>query len=191
MKTENQQSPVITLASTDEELQGILVLQEHNLKSQLSADEQMSEGFVTLKHDLALLRLMNQPHRHVIAKLNQQVVGYALIMMPQMARHMPLLKPMFERIEQLTLHDQPITNDRYVVMGQVCVAKAYRSSGLFAGLYARLAETMKPHCDCVITEIATHNTRSVRAHEKVGFKTVSCYTSNATEWQIVLWELQT
>jgi hypothetical protein len=180
------QTPHISLAQSDADLQGILELQQANLKTNLSPAEQQQQGFVTLRHDLQLLRLMNDPLPHVIAKCKAQVVAYALVMMPSMASHIPELQPMFDRIARLTFKGQAITTDRYVVMGQVCVAKPHRSSGLFTALYDRLATSVRPHVDCVITDIAAHNQRSLRAHEKVGFSTIDTYPSDGTTWHIVL-----
>lgn len=180
----------ITRAGSDADLQGILQLQQANLKNNLNEGEQHQQGFVTLRHDLPLLRQMNQPHPHVIATCGDQVVAYALVMMPHMAHHIPELKPMFARIGQQSWHGKPLTPDRYAVMGQVCVAKAHRGSGLFAQLYQHYAQALRPHVDCVITDIASHNLRSLRAHEKVGFTTLDSYQDEGTTWHIVLLDLR-
>jgi GNAT superfamily N-acetyltransferase len=179
----------ISLARTDAELQGILQLQRDNLKINLSSEESQQQGFVTLRHDLTLLRQMNHPHPHVIAKTGNQVVAYALVMMPEMAGHIPELTQMFERIGTHSFRGKPLTADRFAVMGQVCVARDYRSTGLFAQLYQRLTDSLKTHLDCLITDIAAHNTRSLRAHEKVGFTTLDTYPEDDTTWHIVLLDL--
>jgi RimJ/RimL family protein N-acetyltransferase len=49
---------------------------------------------------------------------------------------------------------------------------------------------MQHKYDFVITEIATHNTRSLRAHEKVGFRLLHNYTDATDEWDVVLWNWQ-
>ena len=42
--------------------------------------------------------------------------------------------------------------------------------------------------DFVATEISTTNKRSMRAHEKVGFKTIYTYSDALDEWNVVVWE---
>ena len=179
----------ISLAQSDADLQGILQLQQDNLKANLTSEQCQQQGFVTLQHDLPLLRKMNHPHRHVIAKSADQVVAYALVMMPDMAEHIPALKQMFARIGTHSFKNKPLTTDRFAVMGQVCVAQGFRSTGLFTQLYDRLTESLKDHVDCLITDIAAHNTRSIRAHEKVGFTTLDTYPDEGTIWHIVLLDL--
>lgn len=57
-----------SLSKNDEELQQILDLQKENLPAFISVEEQGREGFVTVHHHLDLLRAMNAPFPHVIAK---------------------------------------------------------------------------------------------------------------------------
>ena len=74
----------------------------------------------------------------------------------------------------------------YVVMGQVCVDKAHRGQGIFDGLYLQMQKVMKGHFEYIITEVATRNTRSMRAHERVGFTNELIYTAdNEEEWAII------
>jgi RimJ/RimL family protein N-acetyltransferase len=47
---------------------------------------------------------------------------------------------------------------------------------------------MKDSYDFVITEIATRNTRSIRAHEKVGFQLLHRFKDDKEEWDVVIWD---
>ena len=76
----------------------------------------------------------------------------------------------------------------YFVMGQVCVAKDFRGQQVFSDLYQKMKTEMSSHFDCIVTEIATRNTRSIRAHEKVGFETIHIYEDETEEWAIVAWD---
>ncbi|WP_223789166.1 GNAT family N-acetyltransferase [Marinicella meishanensis] len=181
-----EQQPIYTAAKTTGDLQGILDLQAQNLPAHISQDEAQDQGFVTLQHDLALLQAMNSPHPHSIAKLGDQVIGYALVMAPHWEARIPALTPMFQQIEQAQWHGRPINADQFVIMGQVCVAKAWRSQGVFGALYEHLCAGLKGHFPFLITEIASHNTRSLRAHEKVGFAPWVVYADGPTQWHIVL-----
>ena len=76
-------------------------------------------------------------------------------------------------------------------MGQVCIEKQYRGQGLFQGLYHQLKSNLSPHFEMVITEVSVKNTRSIRAHEKVGFESIKTYATEAgEEWSILLWDWQ-
>ena len=73
-------------------------------------------------------------------------------------------------------------------MGQVCIAAAYRGQGVFDMLYKKHKEIFSGKYDVVITDIATRNTRSLRAHARVGFKTIATYTDELDEWAVVVWD---
>jgi L-amino acid N-acyltransferase YncA len=73
-------------------------------------------------------------------------------------------------------------------MGQICVDKAYRGKGVFELLYQKHREIFEKSYDFIVTEISTRNTRSLRAHEKVGFKTIHTYRDSMDEWNVVVWD---
>jgi len=177
-----------TTASSQDDIQQILQLQWINLPKNISDQEAKEQGFVTVHHDEAILSAMNEKFQHVIAKHEGKVVGYTLVMLPEFGDKVPVLTSMFEKINQLSYNKNPLKNTPYFVMGQVCVDKDYRGQGVFAGLYQKMKEEMSPHFDCIITEIATRNTRSMRAHEKVGFETIHVFSTPDEEWAIVAWD---
>jgi RimJ/RimL family protein N-acetyltransferase len=55
-------------------------------------------------------------------------------------------------------------------------------------LYDKHKEAYGNQYDFIVTEIATRNTRSIRAHEKIGFKTIHQFTDATDDWDIVLWD---
>jgi len=179
-----------TSVRTEKDLQQILQLQLANLPKNISAAEAKNQGFVTVHHSLEILHAMNRPHPHIIAKEANHVIGYALVMLQKFKDTIPVLKPMFHKINSLSFHDQPLSTINYFVMGQVCVDKNYRGQGVFNGLYQQMRKEMAPLFDCIITEIATRNTRSMRAHQKVGFEVISIYSTEQEEWAIVGWDFE-
>lgn len=177
-----------TVASNSEDLHQILELQKANVEEAISIDESKQQGFVTVHHDFELLQFMNQPHPHIIAKDGEIVVGYALIMLKSLKDRIPVLFSMFEEINNMIYRGEKLEEVAYFVMGQVCISKAYRGKGIFRGLYEEMKRQMSPHFKYVVTEIATRNTRSIRAHEKVGFKEIKIFSDEQEEWSIVLWD---
>lgn len=177
-----------TLVSTIEELQQILQLQQENHIQNIDDDEMQSEGFVTLHHDLATMEQMHQIAPSVIIKDNDEVVAYALTMLRECRRLMPDLEPMFALLDNLYWEKKPLTNFSFYVMGQVCIAREYRGQGLFEQLYAHHKKIYQSQFDLFVTEISTRNHRSLRAHEKVGFKTIDAHRDSLDEWAVVAWD---
>lgn len=174
------------LAAQNEDLPAILDLQRVNLPQQISAQEAQEQGFLTVQHDLALLQEMNDACAHTIAKDGSQLAGYALSMTRAFGDRIPILKPLFDLLDQLSWKGQALTEIPYLLMGQVCVAKAYRGQGVFAGLYRAMQERMTSDFQIIVTEISTRNTRSLRAHAKVGFINIHQYQApDGEEWVVV------
>lgn len=182
-------SLVYTIANTEQDLSAILHLQHENLAASLSRQELEDQGFVTVEHDLPLLRRMNSPHPHQIAKDGNAVVAYALVMLRDFRFDIPVLMPMFDQIDHLYYQGRALHTAPYVVMGQICIAKAYRGQGVFRGLYAAMGDRLRGHFDMIITEVSLRNPRSLRAHHQAGFETIHEFTSaDGEEWAIVLWD---
>lgn len=173
---------------TKEELLQILQLQQQYLAGHNSAIEEKEQGFVTVHHNLEKLQHLHALAPSVIVKDNERIIAYALVMLAQAGSLIPELKSMFEMLETLSWKDKPLQQYRYYVMGQVCVDKPYRGLGVFQMLYDKHKELMQPYYGFVVTEIATRNTRSIRAHEKVGFKLLHRFSDEKEEWDIVVWD---
>ncbi|WP_299434149.1 GNAT family N-acetyltransferase [uncultured Maribacter sp.] len=166
---------------TKNEIQQILVLQKQNLPNNLSTEEKIKEGFVSVSHTLDLLEEMNAICAHTIAKHNGKIIGYALSMNPIFADKIELLKPMFSQINEL-LPEQK----NYIVMGQICIAKNYRKKGVFRNLYKEMERTLIPKYNCIITEVDFKNKRSLNAHTAIGFKILGNYISANQEWVLLI-----
>jgi ribosomal protein S18 acetylase RimI-like enzyme len=177
----------IELAHSVEDLEQILALQAENHKSVVSK-EGLSNGFVTVKHNLTLLSSMNASAGQVIAKSEGTVVGYALVMLEEFKEKIPVLEPMFDMFKSLTFNQRPLPEFRYYVMGQICVADGFRGLSIVDRMYAKHKEIYSKRFDVCLTEVSTSNPRSMRAHERVGFKTIHTFSDATDEWNILLWD---
>lgn len=178
------------ISTTQDELKGILELQKINLPQNISKEELESQGFVTVNHDLDLLSRMNSPYQHIIAKEGDNVVGYTLVMLRKWKNDIPVLVDMFDQIDSIIYAGEKLSETKYFIMGQVCVAKSHRGQGVFAGLYSEMKKRMCHDFDYIITEIASKNYRSLRAHEKVGFEVIKTYQiGDGEKWVLVLMNL--
>jgi hypothetical protein len=172
-------------ADSNEELNQILELQRANIPSVISEEESKTEGFVTVHHNFDILKAMNDRCPHVIAKSNDNVVGYTLCMLKEFKADIEVLKPMFQQIEACLNNDET-----YVIMGQVCVDKGFRKKGIFRGLYEYMKQELQSDYDMIITEVDVANTRSLDAHYAIGFKLLQSYQSNGQSWALISWDLR-
>ncbi|PWU03172.1 MAG: GNAT family N-acetyltransferase [Bacteroidetes bacterium] len=180
--------PTATLVTNHDELEEILALQVLNLKQNIDGDEMKSQGFVTISHTIDVLEKMNSIAPSVLVKEGNQIAGYALTMMKECRILVPGLDPMFESFDALEWKGKKLKEYRFYVMGQICIAKEFRGQGIFEQLYLHHKKIFSPVYDFIITEVATRNTRSLRAHEKVGFKTIHTYTDELDTWAVVIWD---
>lgn len=181
--------PVTCAAASDSDLAPILALQRRNVEEALDPTEVTAEGFVTVRHDLPLLRAMNRAAAHVVARSCGQVVGYALVMLREFEDRIPILRPMYDMLAHLEYDGAPVDDYRYFIMGQVCIDKPHRGRGIFAEMYRKMCELYSPAYDMTITEVARRNTRSIRAHDKVGFRLLHRYRDpHDEEWDVIVWD---
>jgi len=164
------------------ELQQILDLQRRNLARNLSERELAEQGFVTVEHTLEVLRRMHALVPSIVAKDGPELAGYALVMPVECRSFIPVLEPMFQRLEALGTYRR-----RFYVMGQICVASPYRGQGVFDLLYRTHREHLSGRFDSVVTEVATRNSRSLRAHQRVGFEELERYRDATDEWVLLIW----
>ncbi len=167
-------------ARTDAELLRILELQRANLYEQVSPEVREREGFLKIRHNLPLLRKMQAAGPQIIALHGDELAGYALCMVPGQEADIPELKPLFDLVRK----NLPEGLD-FRVMGQVCVASAYRRQGHFRKLYETLFESCHPLP--VITEIASINTRSLQAHRAIGFRRLGSHQETDLRWEVMIW----
>src|SRR5437867_1650261 len=145
--------------TTINDLEGILQLQKANLTRSLTADEIQSQGFVTVDHSYEQLKKLNDQEKHIVAKDKDKVIGYVLAMTPVSKNEIPILIPMFNVFDTIIYKGKKITAYNYVIVGQVCVDKAYRGQGIFDNCYAAYKKYYDGKYDFAITEIASTNIR--------------------------------
>lgn len=180
-----------TTATSDDDLHQILSLQRQNLYKNTPDQYQKEQGFTTVEHSFEVLKQMNEAMPQIIVKDNGTVVGYALVMPQSFSGLIPELTPMFAEVKKLTWKERRIDSYRFYVMGQICIAESHRGQGLFDGLYAKHKEWLSSDFDLCVTEVATRNTRSMRAHERVGFCQIHTYQDHTDEWYVVVWDWNT
>lgn len=178
----------IRKARTRRDIQGIFALQKQNVKSPEHQDKNWSDGFVTLRHTPDLLHEMMKKSPQMVAISEEGLVGYNLSMLPHMHVMFPVLDPMMSAFEDIQVEGRRLTSFPYVIGGQCCIRKDYQGKGILSKLYHGTKNDLYEKCDFCVTEIARSNPRSLRAHEKFGFKIVHTYGTEDHIWDIVLWD---
>ncbi|MBS1505644.1 MAG: GNAT family N-acetyltransferase [Bacteroidetes bacterium] len=180
---------IITTSQSDQDLEQILLLQQKNLPKNLPQEEIDREGFVTVMHRFEDLKKMNGYEQSVIAKEHDEVVAYLIAMTEKSKQDIPVLVPMFEVFNEIIFKGKKISEYKYMVVGQVCVAKEFRGLRLLDACYAEYKKIFSGKYAFAITEISKKNPRSLKAHERIGFKTVHEYIDSfGVDWCIVLWD---
>lgn len=179
---------IVTTVSTKVELEQIYTLNQQNLKQNLTLEQQEQEGFVSWLYSPALLEQMHNLAPSIIAKQEDQVVGYALTTLREASAFHQDLKEMFQNLEAVTYKDKPLFEYSFYCMGQICVAKEFRGQGLVTQMYQKHKEVYSAKFDFILTEISTRNIRSQKAHEKIGFRTIHTHRDSMDDWNVVIWE---
>jgi L-amino acid N-acyltransferase YncA len=178
-----------TTASSDEDLRKILDLQNGNLHTTLTEAYRKDQGFVTVQHRFQDLKKMNDAEQSIVAKNDEKIVAYILAMTRLSKNDIPVLVPMFEMFDEIQYLDKLVATYNYLVVGQVCVDEAYRGKGIFDNCYTAYKNRFQAKYDFAITEIAAKNSRSLHAHQRIGFKEIHKYIApDGVEWIIVLWD---
>lgn len=179
---------LIRPVETQLDLIDILALQKKNTKTAIPLEEIEVQGFVTIEHSLRQLEKMQAQIPQIIAVEDHTLAGYALSMTRELKASIPVLIPLFERLDNLFYNGRAVKDLSYYVMGQICVDKAFRGQGVFRQLYAAHKNLLSKQYDYCITEISTSNLRSMRAHFTLGFELLHCFTDAQDEWNIVIWD---
>jgi hypothetical protein len=179
---------IITTASEETDFDQILELQLINHKSNISHEQALKEGFVTVRHTKDVLKAICKPYGHVIAKKDNKVVGYALVMMPDHTSIIPELEMMGQVLAKLNYLDKPVLDYRFMIMGQICVAAEVRGKGVFDRMYEYMKNYLKVDFDIIVTEIAERNQKSMKAHQRCGFTVFHTYLEEEIDelWNMVV-----
>ena len=179
----------VDLVQDDHDINQILALQALNLKQSISSEEADNQGFVTVQHSFDVLKDMNKVEPGTILKEDNNVIGYCLAMSRGFEDELPILANLFAKLDKLTYDNQLISHYNYIIVGQVCIAKEARGKGYFDKMYKGYKANLSSKYDFAITEVADENQRSLRAHYRVGFKTIEKYQNEIGKWwHVVLWD---
>lgn len=179
---------VITQVQTQKELNDLKALQNANLRKLIGEEEAMKEGFVTSEYSIELLGKMHQAHASIIAKEDEEVVGYVIVTDKSVLGEHEEIDHLFHTVDQMTFNGQQLKDVSYILVGQLCVGKSHRGQGLVQAMYNYYKEQFSQQYQYLVTDISQANPRSIKAHKKSGFETIGVIEQVGTGWDIVLWD---
>lgn len=181
---------IITRVNSDQDIHGILALQQQNLRKNLTAEQIRAQGFLTVAHQFEVLKAMNDAEPSVIAKDGDKVVGYCLAMLPKFRNDVPELRILFDLLDKLAYKGKQLKDINYCIMGQVCVGDGYRGISLFDKMNLHLKASLQQDYTVCVTDISKNNTRSLRAHERVGYLPIHEFFDESLNetWVVVVWD---
>ncbi len=176
----------VTRASSMEDILQMKALQSQNLRQNISDEEARAQGFLTATYSEAYFKEMHDAAPAIVAKDGDRVVGYALVATQAVRQGHDLVEGLFNSIDECMYDGKLLSAQKYVVVGQLCVAKEYRGMQLVDRMYQHFAESMYPGYQYVVTDVDVDNTRSLRAHERSGFEVIGTLEYGGKKWNIVL-----
>ena len=178
----------IIRVSNDAELEGIRLLQKENLRKLIGETEAGKEGFLTAEYSIETLQQMHLYQPSIIAKDGDKIAGYVIVTTKDSYGQHPLLDSLFDSIDALNYNGDSLKNINYILVGQLCVGKAYRGIGLVQKMYTYYQQSLSKEYQYLITDVAQENPRSIKAHLKTGFNIIHTIEYGGIGWDIVLWD---
>lgn len=185
MKNSNPQI-IIDSTTTEADLYSIIDLQQKNLAKNISQKEAFEQGFTFVEYDFNLLKRICDAEPAIVARENNKLIGYAIILTRAFGSQIPELAPMFTLFDTLPYEKQKFGNASYVLIGQICIAKEFRGRGIFDQLYNQIIASLSSRFEYLITEVAVRNTRSMNAHQRVGYNVFHSYEDIGEKWNTLI-----
>jgi RimJ/RimL family protein N-acetyltransferase len=179
---------LIKQVETEQELNDLKRLQNANLRKLIGEEEAMKEGFVTSEYSIELLKKMHEEHPSIIAKEDDEVVGYIIVTNKAVLGEHEEIDHLFDTVDAMEYNGQLLINATYILVGQLCVGKSHRGQGLVQAMYNYYKENFSQQYQYLVTDISQANPRSIKAHKKSGFETIGVIEQVGTGWDIVLWD---
>lgn len=174
----------------ESELVQVHKLLEENLKQNLSYQERKQQGFITINYSLNSLIKLNKITPTIVATNGSKVIGYALSANRKCKGLDRFLDMLIAEIDRTFYNKDLLCKSDYLVVGQLCVAKAYRRRGISQKIYQEFKQEFHqthPYC---LTGVDTLNKGSIESHKKCGFrvlKQLKCCGLNSIGY-LLIWD---
>ena len=162
-------------------------LNQNNLINNLSRKDELEYGFVTLNYNMELLKDVNKIQKSIVARDNDKIVGYAIVIDKTVYGLNKLFDDLIDRLSTISFNSKKLKNVNYALVGQLCIKKEYRGMGIVKKIYDFYKKEYSKKYQYLITDIDEKNKRSLSAHLKIGFQIISNFYWEESNWNIILW----
>ncbi len=147
------------------DIEGILVLQERNLYTNLSESER-ANGFVTTPFTKPLIHNLLSQTGVFVVENNAEIFGYAFAGNWEFFSQWSIFPFMLSRLTQLQYKGKQIPVENSFQYGPVCLDHSLRGSGVFSQLFATMRFHFASRFPIGVTFINRLNPRSLAAHTR-------------------------
>ncbi len=156
---------MIIRAGINDDIKGVLDLQELNLVTNLSAEEK-GNGFVTTPFSYEQVRELISLKGLAVAEINNKILGYVVAAGWEYFSGRPMFDYMLERFQKITYRNIKITRENSYEYGPVCIDSSLRGTDTFPKLFEKSKEIMSERYLIGTTFINKINERSYQAHTR-------------------------
>jgi hypothetical protein len=177
--------------ATENDVAGILLLQEKNLLCNLSEEERQTGGFIILKSDPTDLKKFINENDVAIAKIGDKIIGYLISLSQKNCDQISFLKLLTDKASKLSYNNKPLNEYSWCVFAQIAIDKDFRGLGINELLHLEIKKELEGKYDLAVTDIAESNQRSLHVHlNKRGYKEISRYETDGFWWIVVVLDLK-
>ena len=100
-----------------------------------------------------------------------------------------LLNHLINEFDSQIYNDNKLSDENYIVVGQLCLDKEYRGMGYVEKMYSLFRKTYISHSYC-LTAVDLKNKRSSAIHKKCGFVRIGQLMLDKNPGEIIFWDLK-
>ncbi|MGB4960101.1 MAG: hypothetical protein WBO36_11550 [Saprospiraceae bacterium] len=179
----------IRKAKTDQDILGVLQLQDRYLYSHLSATERMM-GFVTTPFDETQISSAIGEGGLYIATIDGKIIGYLFAGTWSYFDQWPMFSHMVTLLDKYTFEGQILSKDLTFQYGPVCLDIKFRHQGVFQLLFEYMRNEWAKYYPISITFINQINTHSWFAHiNKLGWVGIDTFQYNGNVYHLLAYDM--
>jgi L-amino acid N-acyltransferase YncA len=178
---------IATATMLESDIIPILNIQSANLRDHLDP-EQLKDGYLSIAFSENVFRSFNRDIGVVVAKVQDQVVGYCCISSAKLNAQFPLLDQIVANLSSYLIpgHDRPPAEATACFHGPVCIARPFRGRDVLTHLFSHGMKLAKNagYSFC-FSFISSENQRSLKAHLKLPFHKVGTVAYHNSEYIVI------
>ncbi|MBK1650151.1 GNAT family N-acetyltransferase [Rhabdochromatium marinum] len=147
-------------------------------------EEDKADGFVTTSFTKEQMAdLIQKENGLFIAKIDGQVVAYAMAASWDFWSLWPMFEYMISNLPSLEYHGQTLSIDNSYQYGPICIDKSVRGTGVLEKIFEFAKNKMSERYSILVTFVNKTNERSYQAHKrKLGLDVIQEFKFNGNDY---------